>query len=218
VRDVFPLVHILWHEGQRASASSIVEWLDLLLQPAVATCVGQGAWDALGHCAVVVPMLRMPNDPASAALRFREAREVAIRIKDDSIRADTLALLANFETDALAPPPPGPSLAIESEMYAQMAGGLGVRLADTSQEADDLRLGLKDMNPERVLRNCTYLYVKPGALTPLGKAILLLTAGDKVLRCTLYGYGDEGAGPGRGLREIPCEALRQLQVRNAPPA
>ncbi len=77
----------------------------------------------------------------------------------------------------------------ERQIYIQMAGSLGINLNDPNDEiASIVRIGLDDLNPERVLRNCEHLFVSLGSCGIPGRMLGLPTAGSKYVHCTKYGY------------------------------
>ena len=71
-----------------------------------------------------------------------------------------------------------------------MAESLGIDLNEPDDEiAKIVRIGLQDLNPERVLKNCEHLFVSLGACGIPGRMLGLPTAGFKYIHCTKHGYG-----------------------------
>jgi hypothetical protein len=50
-----------------------------------------------------------------------------------------------------------------------------------------VRIGIKDLDPGRVLKNCEHLFVSLGSHGAVGDWMRLPTAGSKFLHCTLHG-------------------------------
>lgn len=76
------------------------------------------------------------------------------------------------------------SLEEEVRVIALMAGRLGIDLSDSRDPiASIVRVGLKDLDPTRVLRRCKHLYVKLNGPGIPGQMLGLPTAGSKRLGC-----------------------------------
>ena len=82
---------------------------------------------------------------------------------------------------------------MQEKLFREQAETFGIDLNDKDDEiAEIIRIGIKDLNPERVLKNCIHLYIKHGSVGLPAKWIGLSTAGFKYLYCTkqkfcLYG-------------------------------
>lgn len=88
-----------------------------------------------------------------------------------------------------------PDVPIEEEyqIYLQMAQAMGINLDDPNdQSAQIVRIGLQDLNPERVLKNCRHLFVYVGHYGIPAQMLGLHTAGSKYLRCLKTGVAIEG--------------------------
>jgi hypothetical protein len=74
-----------------------------------------------------------------------------------------------------------------------MAWGLGIRMNDPNDPvASRIRIGITDLDPTRVLRECEHLFGWIGSVTPEGQRLGLPSAGTKVLHCLLHDYTMEG--------------------------
>jgi hypothetical protein len=82
----------------------------------------------------------------------------------------------------------------DEQIYQVMAAALGIDLSDRgSPDAALIRIGIRDRNPERVLRLCEHLEVRLGHYTnAIAEAMRLPTAGTKALQCGLHHYTLEG--------------------------
>lgn len=77
----------------------------------------------------------------------------------------------------------------EKEVYIRMAESLGINLNDNNDGISKIiNIGIKDLNPERVLKNCLHFYVKlMGGGLP-AQWLKLPSAGSKALICTKHGH------------------------------
>jgi hypothetical protein len=81
----------------------------------------------------------------------------------------------------------------EEQIIENMAFALGVDLTDPRDEMGQLvRLGIADMNPGRVLKNCEHLFVSLGARGFFSELLGLPTMGQKVVHCPLHNYSMRG--------------------------
>ena len=80
----------------------------------------------------------------------------------------------------------------EIDVYKEMAKSLGIDLSDEDNEITKIvNIGIKDINPERVLKNCIHLFVRLGSCGLPGQYLKLPTAGSKILICIKHNYGIE---------------------------
>lgn len=85
-------------------------------------------------------------------------------------------------------------LTIEDEIkaYKLMASGLGIDLSnDNDNIANIINIGINDLNPERILKNCKYLFVELMDSGLPAQWLKLPTAGFKSLICTKHIYAIE---------------------------
>lgn len=86
---------------------------------------------------------------------------------------------------------PNKKYSIEEKIhfYKDMIKNLGYDINDPLLD-NDLKLAIKDLNPESVLKKCEYLYVSSFP-NILGQQLKLNTLGEKILYCEKYDYCDE---------------------------
>src|ERR1051325_5939730 len=101
-----------------------------------------------------------------------------------------------------------------------MAAGLGIDLSDRSDaDAALIRLGIRDLNPERVLRACEHLDARLGRYTnTVAEAMRLPTAGTKVMQCNLHRHALEGLSLDRLSKEFQrrfCDSCADKSPRPA---
>jgi hypothetical protein len=114
--------------------------------------------------------------------------EVRKRLLDslEEDRSTALRLLADIE-DA------EPSIDEEKRMIRAMAMSLGINLDDPMDEiANVVRIGLRDLDPTRVLKTCRHLFLTLGSRGIPAVMLGLPTAGSKTLWCTLHNHGIGG--------------------------
>ena len=84
-------------------------------------------------------------------------------------------------------------LDVEKQIYIGMAQSMGINLEDPDDKiAQIINIGLRDLNPTRVLKNCDKLYVSSSSSGVPARMLFLPTAACKTLYCTLNGYGIGG--------------------------
>jgi hypothetical protein len=196
--DVIPFIWRLRHDGLTDAACEIVGWLDAVAAYAFRIAKTMKVWCEAGVCAEMYMYLSDPKNPAESSSRASTARVWAQDIDDDAERAKALQEIACYESlsdkaeDDL-------SLDDEHSLYRQMAAGLGIDLNDDQDRmAQIVKIGLRDLNPERVLKTCQHLFTSPGAYGMPAQLLGLPTAGSKWLHCTKLGC----AVRGKSLDEI----------------
>lgn len=90
-------------------------------------------------------------------------------------------------------PPPIKEIPDEEidKMHRMLAKAAGIDLEKDDDISEVVKIGLKDRNPERILKNCSNLEVATGHYGLVGEMLALPTAGFKFLFCK-YGGGVEG--------------------------
>ncbi len=101
------------------------------------------------------------------------------------------------------------SIADEQRFYAGMAASLGVDLSSEHDSvANAVRVGIADLDPTRVLKNCRHLFVTMASQSPVGAWLQLPTMGTKFLYCTLHEFGVGGSaltGVYAAFKERHCQ-------------
>jgi hypothetical protein len=78
----------------------------------------------------------------------------------------------------------------EKQIYAGMAKSLGIDLDDPDDMLSEIvNIGIRDLDPTRVLMQCRYLYLAIGSSGLPARMLMLPSAGSKTLYCTLHGHG-----------------------------
>ncbi len=75
------------------------------------------------------------------------------------------------------------------DIYKTMANTFGIDLSDDTDEISRIvNIGIKDLNPGRILQNCFHLFVMTSGTGAIGEWLKLPTAGMKDLMCTKHLY------------------------------
>jgi hypothetical protein len=76
--------------------------------------------------------------------------------------------------------------------YAERAAELGINLRDPDDKiAEIVRIGLEDLDPTRVAKNCKHIHVVVGSYGMPGEMLGLPTAGSKRIVCLKHGHALE---------------------------
>ena len=111
-------------------------------------------------------------------------RETLLQTKEHFEKAKQLIIEDNKDKE---------DLDVEKQIYIGMAQSMGINLEDPDDKiAQIINIGLRDLNPTRVLKNCDKLYVSSSSSGVPARMLFLPTAGSKTLYCTLNGYGIGG--------------------------
>lgn len=126
------------------------------------------------------------NDKSKIEGFISEIKDEEIRNK---IKSNFKKRIINFQAKNNEKTKIGVTIEDEIVAYKYMAKGLGIDLSNDDDEiARIVNIGLKDINPERVLKNCQFLFVRlTGGGLP-AKWLKLPTAGFKMLICTKHKY------------------------------
>ena len=79
---------------------------------------------------------------------------------------------------------------LQKQIYIGMAKSMGVDLDNQKDMvAQIVNIGIKDLDPTRILKECQHLYFALGPSGLPARMLQLPTAGSKTLFCTLHSYG-----------------------------
>lgn len=111
-------------------------------------------------------------------------RETLLQTKEHFEKAKQLIIEDNKDKE---------DLDVEKQIYMGMAQSMGINLEDPDDKiAQVINIGLRDLDPTRVLKFCDKLYISSGSSGVPARMLFLPTAGFKTLHCTLNGYGIGG--------------------------
>jgi hypothetical protein len=183
-------------EGLCHAADSYRDSHRQLAEIGIEVAAARGRWDEVALITSdTFLLLAGRQDPAGVEAAAAWAESHLRKIADDACRSRSVALLHKHKAGLLqerSTKKDGHDQAVEQQIYRQMAGALGIDLADPNDPlAVMVRQGLADLNPGRVLRFCKHLFVSLGSGGLPAVLIRLPTAGIKRLQCTVHGYGVE---------------------------
>jgi len=117
----------------------------------------------------------------SSEKAIEDAKKLISKIEDVNIKEETLKQINEIKKaknkKTLLPDE-------EIEIFKERAITHGININDPNDEIGQIIVqGLKDYNPERVLRNCKYLLITPDALGMPAQLIGLTSAGSKRIYC-----------------------------------
>lgn len=170
--------------AERFSASAFQ-----LCRQAAAIAEDNRDWDA--SCFAITAALMTKRDPNSEAWTW--VREAITTIKDPRARKNAEQLIESHTRRIRGERLEGDIKTTARQIYENMAGALGIDLSNPNDPfAGIVRIGLEDLDPSRVLRNCEHIFITLGARIAIIAPLDLPTAGDKVIHCDLHKYAAEG--------------------------
>ncbi len=195
-RAMLPLMIRLWQEELYDSADLYRNRLSDLCHFAAELALKLRQWSDVAL--VSSPTLAIDfRKGAICEERAASLRSLILRIEDEVERAGSLELfdfqLASLREALSEEPPLDPTIEEAEQMYRDMARGLGLNIdAPNDRISQIVAFGIKDLNPERVLRPCCHLYTTVEANGVPAQMLRLPTAGIKGLYCTKHRRGMAG--------------------------
>jgi hypothetical protein len=163
--------------------------------------------------AVELTKVMLEPETADALLLGVGLKVVAVAAVD---RATALSFIDRYETELLKPKPAdraayivqtmrdlldrsaaeakkSPSMAELRQYYEQQAAGLGIDLNNPNDPiAQVVRIGLDDLDPTRIARNCRHIHLRHGTHGVPAEMLGLPSAGTKSVMCLKHGHSIEG--------------------------
>jgi hypothetical protein len=185
------LINRLELEGLAESGASIRDVIFRVCKLAAAISA-QFGMDSERAQAVMSAALLSRNRQAECVLWAESEVE---QIADQDFRDGARAMIANqsatLGTEVVGDEPiPIP---MEKQVYENMASALGINLADTDDLiAQMVKTGIEDLDPTRILRDCTHMLCTLGRQghnffhLMLGQQLQLPTMGPKAIHCELH--------------------------------
>lgn len=125
------------------------------------------------------------------------AESEAAQISNDASREWAIAMIAD-QPATLGPETPDDApipMPMEQQVYENMASSIGIDLSNPDDPLSEIvRIGINDLDPTRVLRDCTHIFTTLSRRghtffhQMLGQQLQLPTMGAKVIHCTLHKY------------------------------
>ena len=184
-------VHRLKLEKYYKQSTNLQRWITYCIDIGIELATKLGLERNLSEIIVLSVTSMALTEERNSALEAGIAK--AQTIDDEVIREDTLSILNMIKDESakiLEPTSPD----TEIEQYIQKAFSLGINLANSDDQiAEVINIGIDDYNPERVLKDCEYLFMFPSnALGIPAQMMSLPTAGPKWIYCAKNNYATRG--------------------------
>jgi len=191
IAQALPPVFIhLWEERLEETANSFRNHFNDILRKTVAISFALKMWDDAAQLVYDAFTLNSQKNKKQYQETYDWAVKTLNGIPDELRRKEWLDCLdkmcQTFDTEKNKIEFEEPEIPIEEEyqIYIQMAQAMGINLNDPNDMiAQIVKIGLQDLNPERVLINCKHLFVYVGHYGIPAEMLKLNTAGTKYLRC-----------------------------------
>jgi hypothetical protein len=173
---------VLRGRGSTEAADRLVAWFDGVARLVAVAAKALEEWDLLGSLAAQFVGLADPRDEAALRARVEPALRLTDLIPEGSFRDAAVRVVRER---ARGIPHRETTLEDEKRIYRRMAEAHGIDVDDPNDAIGRVvATGIRDLNPERVLRNCVHLFVSPGPVGIPARILGLSTAGSKWLHCT----------------------------------
>lgn len=146
-------------------------------------------WGSVSAIAFAVAYLYDLTQEDERLFAMNKARDIITGIPDDVERSSAEKRLEQMEA-LFANPDLESELTIDDIklIYRQQAKSLGIDVDNPKSEIDNIiRIGINDLDPTRVIRNCQQLRVQLDSYGLVAEAMQLYTAGSKTLSCEKHG-------------------------------
>jgi hypothetical protein len=187
------LINRLDDEGLTDAAASIRDVIFRVCKLSAAIAAEFSMHNERARAAISAGMLSRNHQAECVLWAMAEADQIA----DDEIRswakeriADQPATLGPEELSDEPMPMP-----MEQQVYENMASAMGIDLSDAENPFSQMvKTGIDDLDPTRVLRNCTHMFVTLSQRghnffhMALAQQLQLPTMGAKVIHCTKHKY------------------------------
>ena len=210
-------------QGNAEYASALSEWIEYLVGVHEKWARHTGKDADLAASAFMVAFLGTASTIEDAIAR---AKEIASKIVDQEIANHVFATIQKFRDAAGNSEEMTPEE--ELEFFRERAVSIGFQVDNPQDDLSRvIAIGLRDFNPERVMRDCRHLMVLPSrSLGIPARLVGLQFAGTKTIRCMLHGYAisgwslDEiygglgGPGPLSGFKGQYCDSCPDREARD----
>ncbi|MEZ5993603.1 MAG: DUF4365 domain-containing protein [Planctomycetota bacterium] len=184
----------LWYsaciEEDAASKRSIAELVDNLIGLGTDVAKNHKNWaDLVGVATASTFFIEDTEDLWEVAAD--RAAKLLEGIEDAELRANEIARIRTHLNGMRAArlEDGGYDVEAHSALIRNLAYNQGIDVdTGTDEVCDSIRLGIMDLSPERVMKNCSQLYVSMLFPDPVGHVVKCPTMGVKELRCTQHGH------------------------------
>lgn len=149
-------------------------------------CLQLKAWDDLATCAHLHFFTANPKNAADVHRRVEESSKILDAIPDETTRYKAKQEVQSHQQRILQTWNAIP-LEDRARLVEELVRQMGIDLDNPNDPTGQIiRVGIDDMNPERVLRGCQHRFVQLGASGIPAIMVQLPTAGSKTLHCTKH--------------------------------
>jgi hypothetical protein len=180
--------HRLWLEGRTEQADMLYSWIKYCIDFCLSLAKATKQEDIFASFIIQNAYFRM--EPEKAEKYIGESLELAKEIVDENRRnfiLEAIDKLVNGNDKESSPEE-------ELKFFRARARALGIDLDSPEDEISSIILqGLKDYNPERVLKDCEHLLVFPSRAQGIpARMVGLTSAATKWVHCLKFGYAMGG--------------------------
>ncbi len=191
-----PFLHALRLAQQKEMAAACVEALWQAVPPSIEVAKVLFESD-VAHGLVRMMGLKVvglaANDPAKAEEFISKFEHEIAGNKPIAGSDEIIRTMRELLAGATAEAKQKPSMADARAYFEQQAAALGIDLDDPNDRiAEVVRIGLEDLDPTRVARNCRHIHLRPEARGIPAEMLGLLTAGFKSIICLKHGHSMQG--------------------------
>ena len=162
------------------------------------------------------------SDKDKAQAHAKTAVELARKVKNKFVEARATDTLEQLERGHLPPTEIKkeeftPEVQEKSLQFILKELGFDIAAPKNKQDVA-VAIGVKDLNPERILKYCQYMTVNQVTTSLLGQMIGISTIGTKQVGCVKYRYGMQGFDldyVSEGFRKEFCDACPSRKPRDA---
>lgn len=216
------LSHVVMKFATQARAQGYQQAAEDLEQHAFEICKVEArcaseAGDEAAVTTAATNALIISSDPDSETCRW--AIETMKKVKEERHQKRFALLLDHGRRRRAGEEFPDDFKTTSAQIYQIMANAMGIDLTDENDPiAKMVRIGIDDLNPERVLRDCEHISVRLAPSGRIANALRLPTAGSKLLRCKLHGHAMGATSLDRGhqlFKEKFCDSCQDRSPRPA---
>lgn len=187
VNGVAILVDVLNREGSKEAAEHYRSSAFQVCRLAEWIAENIGNYDDVALAALSA--LLLTRDAGSEEVQW--ARSAAAKIPNQQLRADVEGKVARTLRRYAGEKLEGDIPTTVGQAIENMAAAIGLDLSDP-RVACEVRLGIVDLDPSRVLKKCRHLFVTIGSCGLVGHLLNVPSAGSKIIHCVLHGGAIEG--------------------------
>jgi hypothetical protein len=182
-RTISLFAHRLWLEGRKEQAEIIYSWIKYCIDYCLSLAKTMNQEDVFSSFIIQNAYFRMEHEEAEK--HVAESLELAKEIVNENRRNFVFEGINSRKVDNKELSPEE-----EIEYFRERARALGMNLDNPEDEVSKIILqGLKDYNPERVLRDCEHLLVFPSRAQGVpARMVGLPSAATKWIHCLKLGY------------------------------